>query len=60
MATIYEQSMALQAHLDSVGEGIDRNMLARLGLITINDRWDSSQARIARSSSCHAPIKLNM
>jgi len=53
MASIYEQSMSLQAHLDSKESRIDKNTIATLGLQIINNKWDSSLIRAARSSSAY-------
>ena len=52
MASIYEQSMALQAHLYSVEyKDKESELLALAGLAAINDRWDSSVSRVAHSDS---------
>jgi len=54
MATIYEQTMALQARLDNMPKlNIDSRDYAKISLAVINDRWDSSSIRAARSSAAY-------
>lgn len=54
MSTIYKQSMALQAHLDTVPEtDSSKQAIARMGLELINERWDGSLTRAAHTSAAY-------
>ncbi len=54
MATIYAESIALQAHLDLMPQDSEeRDTTLSVGLRLINSRWDPSLPRAARASSAY-------
>ena len=56
MATIYEQSMQLQAILDkSETDGMhsSKKIIKNIGLAAINDRWTNGLVRVARTSNAY-------